>query len=150
MFEFQNPGRLKDGELELILVETRAGDTDIELAPTYKFDMRLEGNGAKAGYIELRVGNTRHIVMYAGHIAYRVRPEHQGHRYAARACRLLLPLASRHDLGTLWITCNPENIASARTCELAGGELVETVDLPENTDMYRRGERRKRRYRFEL
>ena len=150
MFEFEDPGLLTDGELELTLAQTRSRDTKIGLAPTYKFDMRRAGGGAKLGYIELRVGNNRNIVMYAGHIAYQVRPEHRGHRYAARACTLILPLARHHGLGTVWITCNPENIASARTCELAGGEFVGTVDLPENNDMYRRGERRKRRYRFEL
>ena len=48
----------------------------------------------------------------------------------------------------LWVTCNPDNIASRRTCELAGGVLVEIVDLPEDIDMYQEGERRKCRYRF--
>jgi tagatose 1,6-diphosphate aldolase len=51
---------------------------------------------------------------------------------------------------TLWITCNPYNIASRRTCELAGGELVEIVDLPKDTDMHQRGERKKCRHRFDL
>ena len=37
--------------------------------------------------------------------------------------RLLLPLARRHGLQTVWITCNPDNWASRRTCELAGAEL---------------------------
>jgi tagatose 1,6-diphosphate aldolase len=41
-----------------------------------------------------------------------------------------VPLAVRHGLSELWITCNPDNIASRRTCEAAGAELVEVVDLP--------------------
>ena len=45
---------------------------------------------------------------------------------------------------------NPDNTASARTCELAGGELVEIVDLPKDTDMYRKGEPQKCRYKIEL
>jgi predicted acetyltransferase len=52
-------------------------------------------------------------------------------------------------LQTVWITCNPDNWASRRTCELAGAELVEIVDLPEDNDMYRKGKRRKCRYRLE-
>jgi tagatose 1,6-diphosphate aldolase len=63
---------------------------------------------------------------------------------------LLLPLARRHGLEILWITCDPDNIASRRTCELAGLELVEIVDVPEHMDMYQRGERRKCRYRLYL
>jgi tagatose 1,6-diphosphate aldolase len=63
---------------------------------------------------------------------------------------LLLPLARRHGLKDLWITCNPDNLASRRTCELAGAEFVEIVDLPANSGMYRRGDRQKCRYRLDL
>jgi predicted acetyltransferase len=150
VFQFHDPGRLIDGDLELELVEKRPGDPSRDYVPAYKFKMTLVGQGAEVGAIELRVGDTDHVVMYAGHVGYRVNPEHRGHRYAARACKLLLPLARRHGLETLWITCNPDNVASRRTCELAGAELVEVVDLPEDTDMYQRGDRQKCRYRLGL
>ena len=79
--------------------------------------------------------------MYGGHVAYGVRPEYRGAHFAGRALRLLMPLARRHGLCELWITCNPENIASRRTCEFAGAELIGIVDLPPETDMYQEGER---------
>jgi predicted acetyltransferase len=150
MFEFHDPGRLIDAELELVLVEEYPGNPTIGYVPTYRFKMTRVGQDEEVGYIELRIGDTHHLVMYGGHIGYRVVSEHRGHRYAARSCRLLLPLARSHGLKTLWITCNPENIASRRTCELAGGRLVEIVDLPEDTDMYQEGERQKCRYRLDL
>jgi predicted acetyltransferase len=50
----------------------------------------------------------------------------------------------------VWITCDPDNIASRKTCELAGARLVEIVDLPEDTDMYREGMRQKCRYRIDV
>ena len=150
MFEFRDPRRLIDDDLELVVVEEYPGDSTIGFVPAYKFEMRLTGTGTRIGNIELRVGNTERIVMYGGHIAYGVSPEYRGHRYAARACKLLLPLAWSHGLRTVWITCNPDNRASARTCELAGGELVEVVALPEDTDMYRKGERSKCGYSFAL
>ena len=150
MFEFHDPGRLADEDLELILVERYPGDPSINYVPTYKFKMTHVGQGEEIGHIELRVGNTNHIVMYGGHIGYRVNPEHRGHRYAARACRLLLPLARGHGLKTVWITCNPDNLPSRRTCELVGTELIEVVDLPKDTDMHQEGERKKCRYRLDL
>jgi tagatose 1,6-diphosphate aldolase len=77
-------------------------------------------------------------------------PEYRGKRFAARATRLLFPLARDLDLNPLWITCNPENVASRRTCERAGGRLVEVVKLPRDHNLYRKGERAKCRYRFDL
>jgi len=62
----------------------------------------------------------------------------------------LLEIARRHGMTIVWITCNPENVASRRTCELVGGELVEIVDLPSDSDMYQEGERQKCRYRIRL
>jgi predicted acetyltransferase len=150
MFEFHDPGPLIDGDLVLVLREEYPGDPAINYVPAYKFKMTLRDQPVEIGNIELRVGNTDSIVMYGGHIAYGVEPAYRGHHYAARACRLLLPLARRHGLTTIWITCNPDNFASRRTCELAGATLGEIVDLPEDNDMYQRGERQKCRYRLNL
>jgi len=150
MFEFYDPGWLVDGDLELILVDKYPPDPVKKHVPVYKFKMAHVGRDNSIGRIDLRVGHTEHIVRYAGHIGYRVYPEQRGHRYAARACRLLLPLARRHCLNPVWITCDPDNIASRRTCEIAGAEFVEIVDLPVDSDMYRRGERRKCRYRLDF
>lgn len=150
MFEFRDPGRLIDGELELVLLQKHPGNANMSWVPSYRFVMTLTRSGRPVGRIELRVGNTHSILMYAGHIGYEVWPGYRGHHYAARACRLLFPLAKSHGLNPLWITCNPDNWASRRTCELAGGRLVEIVDLPEGIDMYGKGERRKCRYRIDL
>lgn len=86
--------------------------------------------------------------MYAGHIGYTVEPPHRGRRYAARSVALLVRLARRHEMSTLWITCDPDNAASRRTCELTGAELVEIVDVPRDDEIYREGSRQKCRYRL--
>ena len=121
-------------------------------APAYHFWMRVDDNPALpiAGGIGLRIGNQYDLVMYSGHIGYHVYPPAQGHRYAERACRLLFPLARQHGLTTLWITCNPDNFASRRTCERLGGELVEIVQVPVENPLYQRGETEKCRYRIDL
>ncbi|MBI2851214.1 MAG: GNAT family N-acetyltransferase [Chloroflexi bacterium] len=118
--------------------------------PAYWFDIRLAGRPERIGRVDLRIGNTSHLILYGGHIGYSVNTEHRGHRYAARACSLIKPVAVAHGLKTLWITCNPDNIASRRTCEIIGCKLIEIIDLPADTDMYQRGERQKCRYRWDL
>jgi predicted acetyltransferase len=150
MFEFLDPGLLIDDDLELILAENIPANPIIDYVPAYRFKMRINHQEKDGGHIDLRVGNNFRLVMYCGHIAYAVEPENRGHHYAARASKLLLPLARKHGMQTLWITCNPDNFASRRTCELAGAVFVEIVDLPEDIDMYLEGERKKCRYRLDL
>lgn len=146
---FYEPGKLVDGDLELVLTEKYPGDPAISYSPAYRFKMVHPGQAEQLGLVELRIGSTRNI-FYGGHLGYRVEPAHRGHGYAARACRLLKPLARRHGFTELWITCTLDNHASHRTCERMGAKLIEIVDLPEDTDLYREGERQMLRFRLEL
>jgi tagatose 1,6-diphosphate aldolase len=149
-FTFYNPGILIDEDLELILEGKYPGDPEKGLAPAYNFIMSLVGKRKEIGRLQLRIANTERIVMYVGHIGYRVYPKYQGNRYAARACQLILPLARQHDLNPLWITCNPDNLPSVRTCEIIGAEMIEIVDVPKDMDMYLQGDRQKCRYRLDI
>jgi tagatose 1,6-diphosphate aldolase len=148
--QFYDPGDLRDGDLRLVLRRTYRGSRSLGLAPTYAFDMTHADSGARMGEIDLRLSNEPYITHYAGHIGYAVERAFRGHRYAARACGLLLPLARQHDLSPLWITCNPDNVPSRKTCEHLGATLVEVVPVPPESDLYRRGEREKCRYRVDL
>ena len=148
--KFVEPGVLVDCELELILIEQYPGNPNLNFAPAYRFKMVNSYDGREFGRIDLRIGNTYDLRMYSGHVGYRVYEAHRGHRFAARAVRLVLPLARQHQLDILWITCNPDNHASRRSCELAGLKFIEIVDLPHDNDMYLRGERQKCRYRLIL
>ena len=103
-----------------------------------------------AGAIGFRVGSTHTIEMYYGHFGYHVYPPARGRGYAERSCRLLIRLACEHGLKTLWITCNPDNYASRRTCERLGARLVSIVPVPHDDPLYYRGEREKCRYRLEI
>ncbi len=130
------------------------GDSFLGRAPTYYFWMRLLPEYRPivpmAGTISFRVSDTTQIRRYAGHIGYGVFPPARGHHYAERATRLLIPLAKMHGMDHLWITCNPDNFPSRRTCERLGAELVETVDIPPGNPFYQRGERQKCRYYLKL
>ncbi len=87
-------------------------------------------------------------LRYAGHIGYGVHRRSRGHRYAARSCRLLLPLARAHGLTAVWLTVAPQNIPSQKTCAILGAKYVDTVRLPKTNEMYAQGHHRyKRRYR---
>ena len=149
-FAFHNPGKLIANDLKLVLVKTILPEAnEIAPVPVYKFEMRSTVTEQKMGRIDFRVGNTQDLIMYAGHFGYDVVQQYRGNRYAAKSCKLLFPLARKHKINPVWITCNPDNKASRRTCEIAGGKLIEIVNLPPDNDQYQDGDRQKCRYRFD-
>jgi predicted acetyltransferase len=138
---------LRHGDLELRLADYSLHA--FHRVPTYFFRMTSIDRGEELGTINLRIGSTPHIERYAGHIGYGVHPAHRGHHYAARSVALLLPLARTLGIDPLWITCDPDNTASRRSLELAGAELMEIVDVPEDCGIRKYGGKlRKCRYRL--
>jgi len=148
-FEYIDPGQLQDDDLILALDRFEPSDPVREFLPTYHFNMVHRDSGVTMGTINLRVGSPERIVLYRGHIGYSVLSEYRGKNYSARSVKLLLTLASRCGIDPVWITCDPENIASRRSCEIAGGQFIEVIHLPTHEEMYARGIRRKCRYRFD-
>lgn len=144
---FQEPGELVDDDLRLVLAQLYPGDPAAGWVPAYRFTITVRGQ--KVGVIELRLGTGDFLQKFAGHVAYGVEPLYRGQRFAARALRLILPLAARHGFTSIWATVDPGNWASRRSCELAGATMVEVVDLPEDCDMYREGDRQRCRYRLQ-
>jgi predicted acetyltransferase len=141
-----DPGNLSDGDLALKLAAF--APHTVHKVPTYFFRMVRATTDGELGGINLRVGSTRHIELFAGHVGYTVHPPHRGHRYATRSLRLLMPLAGRLGLDPLRITCDPENLASRRCLDLAGAQFVEVVSVPEDCANHRSGHPWKCRYRL--
>ena len=139
---------LVDGDLRLVLRETTTGDPARGWVPDMRFNMRLQGVGDKVGGIQLRLGLTDELLYHAGQIGYGVDEQFRGQRLAARSVVLLLPVARAAGMEELWITCDPENIASRRSLEIAGGELVEIRDIAEWSPMRVDGRTRSCRFRF--
>lgn len=139
---------LQTNEIKLVLEKTVPGDPEKNWAPAYHFYI-CDLSGKKMGVCDLRIGHNENL-YYGGNIGYRVEKEFRGHHYAAKACRLLFELAKKHDLGYLIITCNPDNIASRKTCEYLGGKLLEIAELPPDNDMRLEGETEKCIFRFEM
>ena len=103
----------------------------------------------KIGECDLRVGHNENT-YYGGNIGYSINEEYRGHHYAGKACLLLFELAKRHNMDYLIISCDPDNFASRKTCEYAGGKLSEIAELPEGNDMRSNGETEKCIYKFML
>ncbi|HWF66893.1 MAG TPA: GNAT family N-acetyltransferase [Acidobacteriaceae bacterium] len=138
---------LRHGDLELRLADYAVHA--YHRVPTYFFRMMSIERAAELGTINLRIGSTPHLERYAGHIGYGVHRAFRGHHYASRSVKLLLPLARTLGIDPVWITCDPDNAASRRSLEIAGAEMIEIVDVPEDCGIRKHGGKtRKCRYRL--
>lgn len=133
---------LTDGVVALKLIKAVPADEKTGFVPAYKFAITRAEDGADAGHIELRTGYVRNT-YFGGNIGYDVDEAFRGQGYAARAVKLLLPLAKRHAMPYVIVCCMVDNAASRATIEHAGGTLAETVDIPSFCGMYREGRRGK-------
>ena len=145
---FYDTGDLKNDEIYLKLTRTCEAEPEKQWLPAYYFDICLL-DGRKIGYCDLRIGHNERTYI-GGNIGYGIDEEFRGNHYAAKACKLLFRQARKHDMDYLIITCVPANLASSRTCELAGGKFLEIADIPTDNNMYLEGKRQVKIYRFDI
>ncbi len=149
-FKFRDYDKLTDGEIEIIIKEKQPAPRGEGYVPQYYFNIHLSGKSEPIGRIRLRVGNTRRVIMYAGHVGFEINEKYRGHRYAANACNLIKTVALDHGINNCWITCRPDNLPSRKICGTTGARFIEVVDIPEDYDMYERGNRQMCRYKWDL
>lgn len=139
---------LKNDEIQLMLEKTVGEDIEKNWKPGYHFAI-CNMNGQKIGKCDFRIGYNEQL-YYGGNIGYQIDEAYRGNHYAAKACLLLFELAKMHNMNYLIITCNPDNYASRKTCEYAGGQLLEIAELPLYNNMRLEGATEKCIYKFSL
>ena len=122
---------LENDEIKLKVKEIYQGNEKIGLLPAYLFDI-FNIEHKRVGYCDLRIGYNEEA-YYGGHIGYLIYPPYGGNHYAAKACKLLFQLAKNFGMTYLYITCNPDNIPSIKTCEYLEGELLEITEVPKDS-----------------
>ena len=80
-------------------------------------------DGRLVGTITVRHRLTDSLLVVGGHIGYAVRPGARRRGVATTALRLALGLAARLGIDPALVTCEDDNVASARTIEANGGVL---------------------------
>ena len=141
-----------DGDLVLRLADRVSADHVRGFSPYYSFLMVNGDSGAVMGFINLRIGHTHNDRYFRGNIGFGVDEAFRGRRYAARGCRLLVPLVHHHGLCPVWLTCNVDNQASMRTMAIIGAHHVETITMRDDyayAEYYPPSGRVKCRYRWE-
>ncbi len=139
---FKKAPILEEDELKLVLVQ-KVKDKDPQgWGLSYIYDIHHKVHKRVIGRCDLRLGDNDTLAL-AGHIGYTIYVPYRGQHYAARACQLLFKQARHLGMKEIIITCNTDNPASYRTCEIAGCSYVRRQLVPMNHVLYRQGDREK-------
>lgn len=103
----------------------------------------VTGDGRVLGTSRLRHWLVPHLEQEGGHIGYDVRPSERGKGYGTALLALTLDRARDLGLRDVLVTCDTDNVASARVIEKNGGRLVGRGVSEESGKMVNR-------YRIEL
>ncbi len=145
-FEFLNRfDIISGGEITLKISQKYQGDDD--LLPFYYYDIYV--NNTAVGKISIRIGNNYHS-YYNGNIGYEIDKKYRGNNYSYKACKLVLQVAKAHDVDELILTCDESNIASYKTIEKLGAELIEIVKTPKDYFAYRENMEKQRIYKLHI
>lgn len=84
--------------------------------------------GCIVGMIAIRHRLNDYLLRFGGHIGYGVRPSQRRKGYAARMLALALEKCRELGIGRALVTCDDDNVGSARTIEKNGGVLENKVE----------------------
>lgn len=136
--------------VKLKLISENPADNKKKYVPSINYEIVLDDPSMVVGRCVLRLGHNDNT-FWGGNIGYYVDEKYRGHGYAYEACLLLFETAKARGLNELYITCNPENIASKKTCEkLPKGVLLGELEIPLDNEMRDKGEYRKCIFKYIL
>lgn len=141
--------KIDDSEIKLEFLRKRNDVEEGHLITTYYFDIVLLETGQEVGKIDLRVGMSPELYYY-GNIGYTVYRLFRGRRYAYKASCLAFQLAKHLKMKQMIVTCNPDNIASYKTCQYLQPDKIELVEVPLNHPLYKYGDYHKYVFTYDL
>ena len=94
--------------------------------------------GRILGTINLRHELTEHLLTEGGHVGYSVRPSERSKGYGTTMCALVLEKARALRIERILITCDDDNLASARVIEKNGGRLEDKRPTADGSVLKRR------------
>lgn len=83
------------------------------------------------GWLNLRHRLTKALREVGGHIGYAIRPSERKKKYGTKILELALPKAKTLGITKALITCDEDNIGSAKIIEKNGGVLENTITTNE-------------------
>lgn len=129
MFFFGTKPEFTNGRIDLIPIHPGKPDPLLGFGQERVWRITEHGRRQEIGILSYRDGESE-CVYYYGHIGYHINETWRGHHYALEACRLIRSVILMSGKESVVITCDPDNLASRKTCERLGCTLERTVAVP--------------------
>jgi len=81
------------------------------------------------GWVAIRHSLSESLMKGGGHIGYKIRPTKRKMGYGSKILELALPTALKLGIKEALVTCDDDNVASAKIIEKNGGILENKVEL---------------------
>lgn len=114
--------------LEIVRRYSKGVDIPSDRVPSEVFFLVKEGEKRILGAIDIRYELTDYLLKYGGHIGYGIRPTERKKGYASEMLRLALDICREKGLKRVLITCDKNNVGSARTMLNNGAVLENEVE----------------------
>ena len=111
----------------LKVVEQAEAEPLAGMVPSSLFWLIADDDGY-IGDVDVRHYLIDSLMRYGGHIGYKIRPSCRRRGYGALICRLGIEQARLLGIGDILITCDDDNIGSAKIIEANGGVLQDKID----------------------
>lgn len=134
-YEFDRSRPWADHVVRLADARRGIGLHDGEVAATF---LLAWVDGELVGRASIRHELNDFLAAYGGHLGYGVAPDHRRRGYATEILRQSIVIARAQGIEEILVTCEDDNVASAKTIEACGGQFDSVLDGPGP------GERRRR------
>lgn len=115
------------------LEEDRIRITNEEKVPAETFFLVRENDNKIVGTINIRLALNEKLKKIGGHIGYSIRPTERKKGYNKINLYLGLLCCQEHGIKEVFMDCDKDNLASAKTMQALGGKLVREYYDNENT-----------------
>ncbi len=107
----------------------RQAETDplAGMVPATQLWLVADGHGY-IGDVDVRHRLNQSLRRFGGHIGYKIRPSCRRRGYGTLICRLGIAHARWLGIGDILITCDDDNLGSAKVIEANGGVLQDRID----------------------
>jgi predicted acetyltransferase len=100
-------------------------------------DLAADVNGELVGRVSIRHELNEFLRDYGGHIGYGVRPAYRGRGFGTEILRQALIVARAQGVEAILLTCDDDNVVSAKIIERLGGVHHDTRTSPDGQPIRR-------------